>query len=113
MSESLRLTPSALAHFKDSLKANPNALGIRLGLKTAGCSGQTYLVDYATQQCEDDHLLEVQGIQFIVSHRDLPNFMGMEIDLVQQDFNTQLIFNNPNVASACGCGESVSFKSED
>ena len=113
MTGSIELTPQALQHFKNSLASQPKAIGIRLGLKEAGCSGKTYTIDFAVEKKDNEHELVAQDIRFFVAHVDLPNFFGMQIDYQKKDLNAQLIFNNPNVISACGCGESVSFKSKD
>ncbi len=111
MSTVLSLTPAARAHLLESLHDAPEGtVGIRFGLRNAGCSGFAYTFDFTSKIGIGDEEIELDGIKLIVARDDLSVLRGTEIDLVRQGINTILQFNNPNVANTCGCGESVKFK---
>lgn len=110
MSEMITLTENAVAHFKKILQNRESGLGVRIGIKKAGCSGFSYVVDFAKEITLEDKLFEKDGIQVVVDPISFSALKGMEIDCVQQGLNAHLKFNNPNVKGACGCGESFSVE---
>ena len=82
-------------------------LGLRIGTKKSGCSGYAYDVDYADEIAEDDSVFESHGVKVVVDALSLPRIDGMEVDFVKESLlNQGFEFRNPNVKSACGCGES-------
>ncbi len=104
----ITLTDSASIHFKKLLQDKVGVLGLRLGVKTAGCSGLSYTLDFATDIQEGDQQFESKGITVVVDASSFTVLEGTEIDWVQQGLNQYLKFNNPNVKGECGCGESFS-----
>lgn len=112
MQNLITITPAALQHLRASLEASPaNTIGIRFGLRDAGCSGYAYTIDFSTTHSPaEDHLLDFDGLSLIVAKQHLPALNGTRIDYVQQGLSSILVFNNPNVVDQCGCGESFKFK---
>lgn len=110
----LTLTPAATKYLQENLESSPTGtLGIRLGLRDAGCSGFAYTFDYASEQSDSDQIFSFGTIQIFIDSKFLKALTGMEIDYVTQGVNSLLQFNNPNVINSCGCGESFQFKDED
>ncbi len=104
--QSITLTNTAVAHFQKMLQSQKKALGIRFGVKNAGCSGMAYVIEFALEIKNDDQKFETAGVQVIVDQKSLSFLKGTEIDCVQQGLNAYLKFNNPNIKGECGCGES-------
>jgi iron-sulfur cluster assembly protein len=114
MQHPISITPAALQHLQTNLASSPTGtIGIRLGLRDAGCSGFAYTVDFTQQQNHDDHVFDFDGVKILIAADKFKPLAGMELNLVKQGVNSILEFNNPNVAQACGCGESVKFKEEN
>ncbi len=102
----ISLTANAAEHIENLLRDYPNAIGLRLGVKDAGCNSKKYVTDYVEQQQAQDKVFHDKSITIFVAAQDLPFLAGTEIDYVQDGINRVLTFNNPNVTSQCGCGES-------
>lgn len=81
-------------------------VGLRLGVKTTGCSGLAYLLEFVDQVTSDDLLFEQHGVKLIVAQKALPYLEGLELDFVRDGLNEGFKFNNPNVKGECGCGSS-------
>ncbi len=106
----ITLTDSAVAHFQKTLQKKEGTLGIRFGVKNAGCSGMAYVLDFVLEAKAEDHVFETAGVKVVVDPASLPYVAGTEIDCVAEGLNASLKFNNPNVKSACGCGESFNIE---
>ncbi len=102
----IQLTDRAVEHVKTFLQKQGNGLGLRLGIKPAGCSGQQYVVETAEQINDDDLTFETNGIKVIVDGDSMKYLAGTELDFVREGLNSGFRFNNPNVTDMCGCGES-------
>lgn len=100
------LSEAAAAHVARFLAKRGKGLGLRLGVRTSGCSGMAYRLEYADETNDDDHLFESHGVQVIVDAKSLPYLDGTELDYTKEGLNEGFKFNNPNVKDACGCGES-------
>jgi iron-sulfur cluster assembly protein len=105
---SINMTESAAKHVKSMLAGEAGAQGLRLGITKSGCSGFAYTMDFATEIGADDHVFESQGVKLIVDSASLSALDGTELDYVKDGLNQLFKFNNPNVKSECGCGESFS-----
>lgn len=81
-------------------------IGIRIGVRTTGCSGLSYVLEYVDKLSEGDNCQEFDGFSVIINQRDEPYLAGLEIDYVRQGLNEGFQFNNPNERDRCGCGES-------
>jgi iron-sulfur cluster assembly protein len=103
---SISLTPSAADRVRHHLAARGRGLGLRLSIKTTGCSGYSYVVDYADSAAPEDLVFENQGIRVYVDPASLPMLDGTTVDFVRQGLNESFRFINPNVKAECGCGES-------
>ena len=102
------LTESAAKRVEEYLAKGSKGVGLRLGVKTAGCSGLAYDVAFADQIGANDEVFESHGVKVVVDKDALQHVDGTEIDFVQDGFNQQFTFNNPQVTGQCGCGESFS-----
>lgn len=105
---SITVTENAAKQIQKQLQKRGSGLGLRIGLKTAGCSGYAYVLDYADQQSEDDVVFEQYTVKVLVKQADLDKLNGIELDYAKEGFNESFKFNNPNVKGVCGCGESFS-----
>ena len=102
----ITLTESAAKHVSRYLERRGKGIGLRLGVKTTGCSGLAYKLEYADDQQAEDVSFESHGVRVLVDPRSLAYIDGTELDFVREGLNEGFRFNNPNVKSECGCGES-------
>ncbi|MDE0679688.1 MAG: iron-sulfur cluster assembly accessory protein [Gammaproteobacteria bacterium] len=103
---SLRLTSRAEARVLEYLQRRGSGLGLRVGVTETGCSGYSYVLDYADEVGSDDVVLRQNDLNIVVARESLPLLEGTEVDFVQKDLNEQFVFTNPNATGECGCGES-------
>ncbi len=103
---SISITPAVADRVKNFLAHRGRGLGLRLGVKSTGCSGYAYVVNYADELAADDVVFEQQGVKIIVDQKSLSYIDGTEVDFVKQGLNEAFRFRNPNVKGECGCGES-------
>jgi len=104
----ISLTSAALQRAKTFISKDPSARALRFSVKKTGCSGWGYVVDVAHQIDADDQVFELDGVKVVVDARSLSVVDGTEIDFRKQGLNATFVFNNPNMAGECGCGESFS-----
>lgn len=104
----IRLTDAAANRVKDFLAKRGKGVGLRLGVKRTGCSGMAYVVDFADDIESGELVFEDRGIKLVVDPESMPYLDGTELDYGRDGLNEGFKFNNPNVKSACGCGESFS-----
>ena len=102
----ITLTDAAAAHVREFLAKAGKAMGLRLSVKSTGCSGLMYVVDYADAIEPGDHVFETSGIKVIVDQESLLHLDGTELDYRREGLNEAFAFSNPNVRGTCGCGES-------
>jgi iron-sulfur cluster assembly protein len=102
----ITLTAAAADRVNRFLESRGKGLGIRLGVKTSGCSGMAYMLEFADQQAEDDVVFEDRGVKVFVDPRSLVYLDGTEVDFTKEGLNEGFKFNNPNTKGQCGCGES-------
>lgn len=108
---SIGMTAAAVAHVLKQLEEVPDAKGLRFGVKTSGCSGWSYHLSPALSVNDDDIEIRVdECLLLFIDNVSLEFVNGTTIDFVQQGLNRQFKFDNPNVDSECGCGESFSVK---
>ena len=109
--KALRLTDAAADQVKAAMaKADRRVVGIRVGLKNAGCAGMSYTMDYAETQNPLDEVVEDKGVRILIDPKAILFLIGTEMDFVRDKVQARFVFNNPNQTSACGCGESVALK---
>ncbi len=109
----INLTDSAKQHVEKVLAKETNGIGLRLAVKTTGCSGYQYVIETAKTINDEDKTIESNGIRIIVDEQSLPYLAGTELDFVREGLNSGFKFRNPNVDETCGCGESFSLKEEE
>lgn len=102
----ITLTESAATHVAGSLAKRGKGLGLRVGVRTSGCSGLAYKLEYADEVRSDDHRFDSRGILVLVDPKSMPYLDGTELDFAREGLNEGFKFNNPNVRDQCGCGES-------
>ena len=102
----ITVTEAAAAHVATQLSSRGKGLGIRLGVKTSGCSGMAYVLEFVDDEVSEDKVFEAHGVKIYVDPKSLAYLDGTELDFVKEGLNEGLQFRNPNVAGECGCGES-------
>lgn len=102
----ISLTTAAAARIGRSLAERGSGIGLRLAVKTTGCSGFAYKIDFADNLEPDDVVFESSGVKVIVDPKSLTYIDGTELDFARDGLNEGFKFSNPNVQSECGCGES-------
>ena len=102
----ITLTESAANRVKTFLANRGKGIGLRLGIKTSGCSGLAYVLEFVDELSEDDNVFEQNGVKVIVDAKSLVYLDGTELDFVKEGLNEGFKFANPNVKDQCGCGES-------
>jgi iron-sulfur cluster assembly protein len=102
----ITLTEAAAKHVSRYIERRGKGIGLRLGVKTTGCSGLAYKLEYADDMKPEDVQFESHGVRVLVDPRSLAYMDGTELDFVREGLNEGFRFNNPNVKSECGCGES-------
>ena len=102
----ITLTEAAANHVRGFLESRGIGCGIRLGVRTSGCSGMAYILEFADEKEESDVVFEDRGVKVLVDPKSLLYLDGTELDFTREGLNEGFKFNNPNVKDACGCGES-------
>jgi iron-sulfur cluster assembly protein len=105
----ITLTDAAASRVKQFLDNRGKGMGLRLAVKTTGCSGMAYVIEYADALEEGDVVFEDHGVKVIVNPRSLVYLDGTELDYTREGLNEGFKFNNPNVKDMCGCGESFNI----
>ena len=103
---SITLTERAAKHVRGSLEKRGKGIGIRLGVKTAGCSGLAYKLEFVDDAPDSDQAYENHGVKVFVDAKSLVYLKGTTLDFVKEGLNEGFKFVNPNVTGECGCGES-------
>ncbi len=102
----ISLTNSAAERVQTYLAARGKGIGLRLGITKTGCSGYSYVINYADEIAESDIVFEDKGVKVIVDPAALELIDGTEVDFIKNGLNEAFSFKNPNVTGECGCGES-------
>jgi len=105
----IKLTESAVNRVRGYLDKRGGGIGLRLGIKTTGCSGFAYVIDYADEVAPDDEVFETGGVAVVVDRPSLAYIDGTEVDFVKDGLNEAFKFRNPQATGECGCGESFSI----
>jgi iron-sulfur cluster assembly protein len=102
----ITLTESAAKHVLNFIAKRGKGAGLRIGVRTSGCSGMAYKLEFADEVGSDDIQFTSNGVTLLVDPQSLPYIDGMQLDYVREGLNEGFKFNNPNVKNQCGCGES-------
>jgi iron-sulfur cluster assembly protein len=103
---SISVTPKAANQIRKALTQRGGGAGLRVAVKTSGCSGFAYALEFADEAVADDLRFESEGVQLLVSPLSLPMIDGTQLDWVREGLNEGFKFHNPNASATCGCGES-------
>ena len=103
---SVGLTEAAARHITRYIGRRGKGIGVRLGVKTTGCSGLAYKIEFADEIAPEDIVFEQLGVKILVDPKSLPYIDGTQLDFVREGLNEGFKFNNPNERDRCGCGES-------
>jgi iron-sulfur cluster assembly protein len=102
----LSVTPKAAVQIRKALDQRGGGYGLRVAVKTSGCSGYAYALEFAEAPTPEDLSFECEGVVVLVDAQSLPMVDGTQLDWVREGLNEGFKFNNPNAAGTCGCGES-------
>ena len=100
------LTDRAAQHVQRYIEKRGKGVGLRLGVKTTGCSGLAYKLEFADDILPEDQSFETNGVRVLIDPKSLAYLDGTELDFVREGLNEGFKFNNPNEKDRCGCGES-------
>ena len=102
----ITMTEAAASRVKTFLDKRGKGIGLRLGVKTNGCSGMAYVLEFVDQLNEEDQVFEMHEVKLIIDPKSMAYLDGTELDYAREGLNEGFKFNNPNVKDECGCGES-------
>jgi iron-sulfur cluster assembly protein len=102
----ITLTDTAVQKIKQNLARRGTGIGIRIGIRTTGCSGLAYVLEYVDRVNDEDTVFESRDVQVIVDAKSLPILGNLDVDYVRQGLNEGFEFTNPTEKDRCGCGES-------
>jgi|TARA_B110000444_G_scaffold256877_1_gene294159 iron-sulfur cluster assembly protein len=102
----ITLTEKAAERVMKYLDSRGKGVGVKLAVKTTGCSGMAYVIEFADEIASEDHIFESHGIKIMVDPKSLIYIDGTQLDFAREGLNEGFQFNNPNVKDSCGCGES-------
>ncbi|GIU22091.1 iron-sulfur cluster assembly protein IscA [Shewanella sp. SP2S2-4] len=102
----ITMTPAAADRVRSFLVNRGKGVGLRLGLRTSGCSGMAYVLEFVDSLNDDDEVFDIDDVKIIIDAKSLIYLQGIELDFVKEGLNEGFQFNNPNAKGECGCGES-------
>ncbi|MCJ2378392.1 iron-sulfur cluster assembly protein IscA [Vibrio sp. ZSDZ34] len=102
----ISLSEAAASRVRAFLDNRGKGVGLRLGVKTTGCSGMAYVLEFVDEINDEDEVFEHSGVKVIIDPKSLVYLDGTQLDYVKEGLNEGFEFNNPNAKSECGCGES-------
>ena len=107
MKQAITLTDNAASRIKDIMsKDESKSLGVRVGVKSGGCAGMSYIMEYAKEINPNDEVIEDKGVKVFIDPGAIMYLLGTEMDYKKEQFSSSFIFKNPNETERCGCGES-------
>ena len=107
MNPIIRLSDNAADRIKEIMsEAKDKALGVRISVKSGGCAGMSYVMEYSKEANPSDEVIEDKGVKVFVDPAAVMYLLGTEMDYKKEDFSSSFVFNNPNETERCGCGES-------
>ncbi len=105
----ITLSEKAAKQVQQSIDQRGKGIGLRLAVRTSGCSGMAYVLEFADEVEDSDQVFESYGVKVIVNPKSLAYLDGTELDFTREGLNEGFKFNNPNVKDECGCGESFNI----
>ena len=103
----VKLSDSAANRIKEIMSsADSNAIAVRVGVKSGGCAGLSYVMEYAEDIKPNEEIIDQKGVKVLIDPKAIMYLLGTEMDYKKEKFSSQFIFKNPNETERCGCGES-------
>jgi|TARA_B100001540_G_scaffold54557_1_gene49441 iron-sulfur cluster assembly protein len=103
----IKLSDNAANRIKEIMsKADNTAIGVRVGVKSGGCAGMSYMMEYAKEAKKNEEVIEDKGVKVFIDANAVMYLLGTEMDYKKDKFSSQFVFKNPNETERCGCGES-------
>ena len=103
----ISLSDKAANRIKEILSsAEQDSIGVRVGVKSGGCAGMSYVMEYAKKQNPNDEIIEDKGVKVFIDPGAFMYLLGTEMDYKKEEFSSTFVFKNPNETERCGCGES-------
>ena len=103
----IKLSENAVKRIKEIMsKAENSAIGVRVGVKSGGCAGMSYTMEYANEIKPNEEVVEDKGVKVLIDPKAIMYLLGTEMDYKTEKFSSQFVFKNPNETERCGCGES-------
>ena len=106
MKQVITLSDRAAVRIKEILSKDEKSLGIRIAVKTGGCAGMSYVMEYAKEAKQNDEFIEDKGVKVFVDSGAVMYLLGTEMDFKKEEFSSSFVFKSPNETERCGCGES-------
>jgi iron-sulfur cluster assembly protein len=107
MSKILTLSTNAAERIKEIMSSADNkTIGVRVGVKSGGCAGMSYIMEYAEDIKPNEEIVEEKGVKVLIDPKAIMYLLGTEMDYKKEKFSSQFVFKNPNETERCGCGES-------
>ena len=103
----IKLSDNAANRIKEIMsKADNKTIGVRVGVKSGGCAGMSYMMEYAKEAKKNEEVIEDKGVKVFIDANAVMYLLGTEMDYKKDQFSSQFVFKNPNETERCGCGES-------
>ena len=103
----IKLSDNAANRIKEIMsKADNSTIGVRVGVKSGGCAGMSYMMEYAKEAKKNEEVIEDKGVKVFIDSNAIMYLLGTEMDYKTDKFSSQFVFKNPNETERCGCGES-------
>jgi len=105
--QAIKLSDNAAKRIKEIMsKADNSTIGVRVGVKSGGCAGMSYMMEYANEAKKNEEVIEDKGVKVFIDSNAIMYLLGTEMDYKTDKFSSQFVFKNPNETERCGCGES-------
>ena len=107
MNQIIKLSDNAASKIKEIMSSAKNdSVGVRVAVKSGGCAGMSYVMEYTKEINPNDEVIEDKGVKVFVDAAAVMYLLGTEMDYKTEEFSSSFVFNNPNESERCGCGES-------
>ena len=107
MSAIIKLSDNAASRIKEIMSgAQKDSSGVRVSVKSGGCAGMSYVMEYSKEINPSDEVIEDKGVKVFIDPAAVMYLLGTEMDYKKEEFSSSFVFNNPNETERCGCGES-------
>ena len=107
MNPIIKLSDNAAFRIKEIMaNAEKDSIGVRVSVKSGGCAGMSYVMEYLKEVNPNDEVIEDKGVRLFIDPAAVMYLLGTEMDYKQENFSSQFVFKNPNETERCGCGES-------